>query len=302
MDIRRIWSRHAFGYDTDNHCAGKISALSDSTWRPPAKICDIVITFRQLSVVAAFLLLGLTGSNLTGAQTNRGITPEHYFSFQLIGDPQNCAWKEKPVFSRQGSGTRIVFVSHSGPSDGILAADRMSDVRHYTHIIYKFNDTGWVDGKRQHLWIVNVQDGEARQITEGQDSNDTDPQWSPDGTRIALVSDRTGKAYDNITNNTDVFVVPASGESLTKISDHDFADESPRWSPDDKQILCASKTAYHQFPKLYIADSSSGRVSQLAVNDLNLIPTELKWPWPRSVLFQARVRDGNSATSTRSHW
>ena len=35
----------------------------------------------------------------------------------------------------------------------------------------------------------------AKQITYGDDWNDTDPQWSPDGTRIAFVSDRTGKEY-----------------------------------------------------------------------------------------------------------
>jgi dipeptidyl aminopeptidase/acylaminoacyl peptidase len=187
-------------------------------------------------------------------------------------------------------GTRIVVVSHSGLNDGIVAADRKSDVRHYTHFIYKLSDTGWDDGKRQHLWVVNARDGEVKQITEGQDWNDTDPQWAPDGTRIAFVSDRTGKAYDSIRNNTDVWVVPASGGLLTKISDHDFADESPRWSPDGKQILFTGKTAYHQFPKLYIANSSGGRVSQLAVNDLDLIPTELNWLLPGSVLFQARVK------------
>lgn len=187
-------------------------------------------------------------------------------------------------------GTRIVVVSLSGPRDGIAEADRKSDVRHYSHIIYKFNDTGWDDGKRQHLWVVNAQDREINQITDGQDWNDTDPQWAPDSTRIAFVSDRTGKAYDTIRNNTDVWVVPATGGSLTKISDHDFADESPRWSPDGKQILLTGKTAYHQFPKLYIANSNGSGTSQLAVKDLDLIPTELHWFGAGSVLFQARVK------------
>ena len=115
-------------------------------------------------------------------------------------------------------GSRIVVVSTSGPMDGVATADRKSDVRHYTHIQYKFNDSGWFDDKRRHLWVVSVPGGEAKQITEGQDWNDTDPQWSPDGTRIAFVSDRTGKAYDD-SHNTDVWVIPAAGGALTKISD-----------------------------------------------------------------------------------
>jgi dipeptidyl aminopeptidase/acylaminoacyl peptidase len=186
-------------------------------------------------------------------------------------------------------GSRIVVVSTSGPTDGVAAADRKSDVRHYTHTQYKFNDTGWFDDKRRHLWVVSVPGGEAKQITEGQDWNDTDPQWSPDGTRIAFVSDRTGKAYDD-SHNTDVWVIPAAGGTLTKISDHAFEDENPRWSPDGKQILFTGQTAVHQFPKLYVADSSGGAASQPALKDFDNVLGEIHWPAPGSVFFAAGVK------------
>ncbi len=185
-------------------------------------------------------------------------------------------------------GTRIAVVSASSPTDDVPAADRKSDVRHYMHIIYKSNDAGWDDGKRQHLWVVDVGAGETRQITNGQDWNDTDPQWSPDGTRIAFVSDRTGKAYDD-SHNTDVWVVPALGGSLIKISDHDFEDINPRWSPDGKQIVFAGKTSVHQFPKLYVANASGGQRSQLVLKSLDLIPTQLEWS-PVAIFFQANIK------------
>jgi dipeptidyl aminopeptidase/acylaminoacyl peptidase len=185
-------------------------------------------------------------------------------------------------------GTRIVVVSASAPDEDIAAADHKSDVRHYTHTIYKSNDSGWDDGKRRHLWVVDVAAGEGRQITSGQEWNDTDPQWSPDSTRIAFVSDRSGKAYDD-SHNTDVWVIPASGGSLIKISDHDFEDVGPRWSPDGKQIIFAGKTSVHQFPKLYLADSSGGRPSQLALKDLDLIPTQVEWS-SAALLFQANIK------------
>jgi dipeptidyl aminopeptidase/acylaminoacyl peptidase len=193
-------------------------------------------------------------------------------------------------FQWSPDGTRIVAISSSGPSDAIAPADRKSDVHHYSHIQYKFNDTGWYDDKRRHLWIITLPGGDAKQITDGQDWNDSDPQWSPDGTRIAFVSDRTGKAFDD-SQNTDVWVIPAAGGALTKISDHAFDDDSPRWSPDGKQILFAGQPdSRHQFPKLYLANSVGGSPSQLAVNGLDLIPTELRWPMPSSAFFAAGVK------------
>jgi dipeptidyl aminopeptidase/acylaminoacyl peptidase len=181
---------------------------------------------------------------------------------------------------------RLVCVALSGPSDAVVPADRKSDVRHYKHIRYKFNDTGWFDDKRRHLWVVTVASTEAKQITDGQDWNDTDPQWSPDGTRIAFVSDRSGKAYDD-SDNTDVWVIPVAGGSLTRISDHPFQDEEPRWSPDGNQILFTGQTERHQFAKLYVAPSSGGAPSQLAVKDLDLIPGELHWAAAGEPLFSA---------------
>lgn len=184
---------------------------------------------------------------------------------------------------------RIVLVSTSGPLDEVAPADRKSDVRHYKHINYKFNDTGWFDEKRRHLWIVSTSDGTAKQLTDGADWNDLDPQWSPDGQRIAFVSDRTGKAYDD-GHNTDIWVIPAAGGTLTKISDHDFEDQSPRWSPDGKQILFTGKTALHQFAKLYVAGSGGGQPSQLVVKNMDLLATELQWPDSGSAFFASGIK------------
>ena len=194
------------------------------------------------------------------------------------------------VFQWSPDDTKLVCVGRSGPSDAVAPADRKSDVRHYTHISYKFNDTGWFDDKRSHLWVVNIPSGAAKQITEGDNWNDTDPQWSPDGTRIAFVSNRTGKEYDE-DHNTDVWVIPAGGGPLTKISDHPFQDASPRWSPDGKQIVFTGETKRRQFPKLYIASSDGSGASTLAVDNFDTIPGEMRWgATDCDVLFSAGTK------------
>ena len=109
-------------------------------------------------------------------------------------------------FAIYGAGTEgRTKLTLSGPSD---AAKSPSDVRHYKHANYKFNDSGWFDDKRTHLWGIEVANGRATPLTSGDDWNDSDPQWSPDSRRIAFVSDRTGRAFDE-GHNTDVWVIDA---------------------------------------------------------------------------------------------
>ena len=190
------------------------------------------------------------------------------------GEPSRLTSLQNGVSSFQWSpdGRRLVVVARSGPSD---TAPSPSDVRHYKHADYKFNDTGWHDDTRGHLWVVDAATGAANQITSGDDWDDRDPQWSPDGQRIAFVSDRTGKAYDE-SINTDVWVISANGGPLTKVSDHETGDDSPRWSPDGQTIAFLSSVPRTAHPKIWLAPSTGG-ASKLAADGLDLIPTALRW-------------------------
>src|SRR5438128_2646410 len=201
------------------------------------------------------------------------------------------------VFRWSPDGTRLVVVSRIGPSDSkgdsrTENRDR-SDVRHYKNTSYKFNDTGWFDDRRMHVWVVDVKSGSAKQITEGNDWNDSDPQWSPDGTRIAFVSNRTGKEYEE-NRNTDVWVISAEGGPLTKISDHDEADNQPRWSPDGKWIAFTGEVHDRDHPKIWLAPATGGAASVLAANGLDLIPGGLEWSEDgKSLYFETGVKGEN---------
>jgi dipeptidyl aminopeptidase/acylaminoacyl peptidase len=205
------------------------------------------------------------------------------------GEPQRLTSLVNGVSSFQWSpdGTRLVIVSRSGPSD---EAKSPSDVRHYVHANYKFNDSGWFDDKRTHLWVVEVAGGRATPLTAGDAWNDSDPQWSPDGRKIAFVSDRSGKAFDE-SRNTDVWVIDALGGPLTKISDHDTDDSSPRWSPDGQTIAFLSAVPEKAHPKIWLAPGTGGAPSRLAADGVDLIPSGLRWAeGGRALYFETGAR------------
>src|SRR5262244_3284741 len=193
-------------------------------------------------------------------------------------------------FQWSPDGTRLACLSRTGPSDNRPDSKDKSDVRHYSHISYKFNDTGWFDDKRSHIWIVDVKTSTAKQITSGDDWNDNDPQWSPDGTRIAFVSNRTGKEYDE-NRNVDVWVIGSDGGQITKISDHEEGDNSPRWSPDGKTIAYIGRVREEEHPKVWLAPSAGGSPSVLAARNLDLIPSDLDWAEDgKALYFQTGVK------------
>ncbi len=196
-------------------------------------------------------------------------------------------------FQWSPDGSRLVCLSRTGQSDIRPELAERSDVRHYRNTSYKFNDTGWFDDKRSHLWVIEVKSGAAKQITSGDDWNDTDPQWSPDGSKIAFVSDRTGKAYED-SRNTDVWVIAAEGGALTKISDHNEADRSPRWSPDGKTIAFVGSDHETSHPKIWVTSSAGNAMSTLAAKELDLIPTEIDWAESgKAIYFETGVKGEN---------
>jgi len=196
----------------------------------------------------------------------------------LLNGVQSFAWSP--------DGTRLLCVSRTGPSD---TAKSPSDVRHYRHANYKFNDTGWFDDKRAHIFVVDAASGRATQITSGDDWNDADPQWSPDGKKIAFVSDRTGREFDE-SRNRDVWVIDAAGGPLTKAADRPQPDSSPRWSPDGRTIAFVSANEERAHPKIWLVPAGGG-TPRLAADGLDLIPTALRWAeGGRALYFESGVK------------
>ncbi len=106
---------------------------------------------------------------------------------------------------------------------------------------FKADNRGWLDDRRQQLFLVNIASGRKRQITSGTYDH-WDPNYSPDGKWISFVSKRCANVDQHICS--DVYIMPASGGVVQLISktasvhnDPAWEAGAPQWSPDSRKLV-----------------------------------------------------------------
>lgn len=81
------------------------------------------------------------------------------------------------------------------------------------------------------LWIASRDGGRARRLTSSP-TVETDPRFSPDGTKVAFTA--------TVGGNTDVYVMPAAGGKTTRLTYHPGMDFARGWTRDGKHVIFGS--------------------------------------------------------------
>jgi dipeptidyl aminopeptidase/acylaminoacyl peptidase len=149
-----------------------------------------------------------------------------------------------PVWSQDGS---LLAVAGEVWPDGDPLADRMRELSSssssamiFDELMYRHWDT-WEDGMRSHVFAVDPESGEARDLTPG--AHDTPPiglggfrdyDLSPDGSELAFV--RNTDVPTAVGTGNDIWLVSAGGGEPRLLTESDGNDVSPQYSPDGRWI------------------------------------------------------------------
>lgn len=98
---------------------------------------------------------------------------------------------------------------------------------------------------------VNTDGSHLRQLTDN-DAMDLSPAWSPDGSRLAFVSNRDG--------NDEIYTMSADGSDVRRLTETpDFSESFPTWSPDGQFISFDSDRGNNWDVYIANSDGSSSR-------------------------------------------
>jgi len=163
--------------------------------------------------------------------------------------------------------------------------------------------TAWKDGKRTHILLAQVSDGETRDLTPGE--FDSPPfqlggslqyDFSPDSKELAFDSNHDPDPASS--TNSDLWIVPLTGSEPARniTSSNPAYDGTPRYSPDGKYIAyrMQKQPGYESdLFRLALYDRSTGTSRVLTESFRNWVE-DFEWsPDSKSIYFTAPVESDN---------
>ena len=147
---------------------------------------------------------------------------------------------------------------------------------------------GWPTSE---IYVMNADGTNQRRLTDNP-ASDYSPSWSPDGKRIAFMSDRDGHAHpirDWRSPTSEIYVMDANGGNQQNLTNDPHGDRSPSWSPDGKHIVF--ETDRDNNSEIYVMNADGTNQRRLTNNR-----TEDRYPaWSpdgERIAFSAR-REGH---------
>ena len=107
--------------------------------------------------------------------------------------------------------------------------------RRVQRVFYKLDGEGFLPNERWHIWTIDAETGEGKQLTNSDVYDELDPRWSPDGKQIVFCSNHADDP-DLDPDAVDIFIIAAEGGEPRKLNTPVGDKTKPAFSPDGETV------------------------------------------------------------------
>jgi dipeptidyl aminopeptidase/acylaminoacyl peptidase len=200
-------------------------------------------------------------------------------------------------FGWSPDGAKIAYIS----TGAFISATTTSDAKVIDRLLYKTKGGRgrpfFTDDEVSHVWVTALDGSKPQQLTSGE-YNEHSISWSPDSSKIAFISNRSGDQDNNQLH--DLWSVDVASKKIVRYTENFGTTFLPSWSPDGTSIAFLAtlgKVATNDSPAedthLYLVESNGEIRCLTKAFDRRI--EQVRWhPQSKSLFFTA----GNHGTTS----
>ena len=167
--------------------------------------------------------------------------------------------------------------------------------RTYERMLYRSDGRGFLPLGHSQIFVLPVEGGTPRQLTQGPYNHGGTPEWTPDSESLIISANRRDD-WEYRMADSEIYEISVADGSIRQLTDRRGPDGSPRVSPDGGMI---AYTGYddrfqgYQLSKLYVMNPD-GTGSRMIAADFDRDIGDLSWSADGSGLFFQYDTEGDT--------
>jgi Tol biopolymer transport system component len=204
-------------------------------------------------------------------------------AFVSARDNVMMTYMDMNIYVMNSNGSNVVQLTGKGSEEAKPSWSPDSQQIAYSSRDVFTSDGQLIENPTWDIYVIHVDGTNPVQLTRDPGS-EMEAAWSPDGSRIAFISDQNGSDFN-------IYVMNADGTDILQLTDDSANEFGPAWSPDGGQIAFTSDHSGNV--QIYVMNADGSNVALLTEDASNSAYSSWS-PDGSHIVFESDRSGGNA--------